>query len=147
MDGELQRISALPQKDKVKLHQAQLCGGYARARSEPHHLKTSASTDHSLVLVLVLVLYQSQAYLALLEQTLASSSALSEDLARWLAVVVGSDFPQIVARQVLEGYVAKLPEIEDRETRKAVLEKSIELLQPRVTSFEEEVRSRFHVAI
>lgn len=87
------------------------------------------------------MLYQSQAYLALLEQTLASSSALPEDLARWLAVVVGSDFPQIVARQVLEGYVAKLPEIEDRETRKAVLKKSIELLQPRVTSFEEEVRS------
>ena len=89
------------------------------------------------------MLYQSQAYLALLEQTLASSSALPEDLARWLAVVVGSDFPQIVARQVLEGYVVKLPEIEDRETRKAVLKKSIELLQPRVTSFEEEVRSCF----
>ncbi|KAG0654147.1 hypothetical protein C6P46_001957 [Rhodotorula mucilaginosa] len=99
MDGELQRISALPQKDKVTLHQAQLGGGYARA----------------------------------------SSSALPKDLARWLAVVVGSDFPQIVARQVLEGYVAKLPEIEDRETRKAVLKKSIELLQPRVTSFEEEI--------
>lgn len=39
MDGELQRISALPQKDKVGLHQAQLSGGYTRARSEPHHLK------------------------------------------------------------------------------------------------------------
>lgn len=75
----------------------------------------------------------------MLDQTLAGSSSLPADLSQWLSVVVGSDFPQIVARQVLDGYVAKLPEIADRETRKEILNRSVQLLQPRVTSFEEQV--------
>ncbi|BGP26256.1 COP9 signalosome complex subunit 4 [Rhodotorula toruloides] len=82
---------------------------------------------------------KSQAYLALLDQTLSSSKSLPTDLSQWLSVVVGSDFPQIVARQVLDGYVAKLPEIRDRETRKELLNRSVQLLQPRVTSFEEQL--------
>lgn len=136
MDDELQRIAALPQKDKVSYFTLRSYNARSSARgiASPTTRQSGLQPDAPRTLV------QSQAYLALLEQTLVSSSDLPRDLARWLSVVVGADFPQIVARQVLEGYVSKLPSIEDREARKAVLKRSIELLQPRVTSFEEEVR-------
>lgn len=84
---------------------------------------------------------QSQAYLSLLEQTIASSSDLATDLSQWLSVVAAADFPQIVARQVLEGFVARVQTIADREQKKKVYATSLELLQPRITSFEEQVRS------
>ncbi|GAA5823014.1 hypothetical protein JCM3770_005379 [Rhodotorula araucariae] len=85
---------------------------------------------------------KSQAYLALLSSTLtspASPATLESSLAQWLATVTAADFPQIVARQVLEGFVAQLGAIEDRETRKGVLRGALEMLQPRVTSFEEQI--------
>ncbi|GAA5950086.1 hypothetical protein JCM21900_004591 [Sporobolomyces salmonicolor] len=82
---------------------------------------------------------KSQAYSSLLSQTLGSSSSLESDLGQWLSVIVGSDFPQIVARQVLADYVAKVGEIQDREQRKEVMRRSLEKLQPRVSSFEEQV--------
>ncbi|GAA5922692.1 hypothetical protein JCM1841_001107 [Sporobolomyces salmonicolor] len=82
---------------------------------------------------------KSQAYSSLLSQTLSSSSSLESDLGQWLSVIVGSDFPQIVARQVLADYVAKVGEIQDREQRKEVMRRSLEKLQPRVSSFEEQV--------
>ena len=40
MDGELQRISALPQKDKVKVHQAQLARAATLERGQ------SPTTSH-----------------------------------------------------------------------------------------------------
>ncbi|GAA6009923.1 uncharacterized protein JCM10292_001037 [Rhodotorula paludigena] len=82
---------------------------------------------------------KSQAYLSLLEQTIASSSDLATDLSQWLSVVAAADFPQIVARQVLEGFVARVQTIADREQKKKVYATSLELLQPRITSFEEQV--------
>ncbi|GAA5862614.1 hypothetical protein JCM1840_002613 [Sporobolomyces johnsonii] len=82
---------------------------------------------------------KSQAYSSLLAQTLSSSSSLESDLAQWLSVIVASDFPQIVARQVLADYVAKVGEIQDREQRKEVMRMSLDKLQPRVSSFEEQV--------
>ncbi|GAA5888719.1 hypothetical protein JCM5296_000080 [Sporobolomyces johnsonii] len=82
---------------------------------------------------------KSQAYSSLLSQTLSSSSSLESDLAQWLSVIVASDFPQIVARQVLADYVAKVGEIQDREQRKEVMRMSLDKLQPRVSSFEEQV--------
>ncbi|BGP41896.1 hypothetical protein JCM10449v2_005890 [Rhodotorula kratochvilovae] len=85
---------------------------------------------------------KSQAYLSLLSSTLSSPSspsALEAALAQWLGTVTASDFPQIVARQVLEGFVAQLGKVEDRETRKGVLRGALEMLQPRVTSFEDQI--------
>ncbi|GAA5934286.1 uncharacterized protein JCM15063_004528 [Sporobolomyces koalae] len=97
MEGELGRISGLPQKDK------------------------------------------SQAYSALLSQTLSSSTALTRDLDQFLSTVVAADFPQIVARQVLQEYVHQIVEISDRDVKKQVMKQSLHELQPRVTSFEPEV--------
>ncbi|GAA5847919.1 hypothetical protein JCM9279_003491 [Rhodotorula babjevae] len=82
------------------------------------------------------------AYLSLLSTTLTSASSLpavESDLAQWLGTVSAPDFPQIVARQVLDGFVAQLTEVSDRETRKGLLKGALELLQPRVTSFEEQI--------
>ncbi|CEQ40071.1 SPOSA6832_01648, partial [Sporobolomyces salmonicolor] len=119
MEAELARISNLPQKDKVR---------FLYPSSTP---PSSPLTSLSLT--------QSQAYSSLLSQTLSSSSSLESDLGQWLSVIVGSDFPQIVARQVLADYVAKVGEIQDREQRKEVMRRSLEKLQPRVSSFEEQV--------
>jgi len=53
--------------------------------------------------------------------------------------VLASDFPQIVARQVLQEYVNQVVKVEDREKKKDIMRGSLEQLQPRVNSFEAEV--------
>lgn len=61
-------------------------------------------------------------------------------MSRYLSsTVVSPDFPQIVARQVLSDYVSQVLKIEDREVRKQVLGTSLNVLQPRVNQFENEV--------
>ncbi|GAA6020825.1 hypothetical protein JCM11491_004666 [Sporobolomyces phaffii] len=86
---------------------------------------------------------KSQAYSSLLSRTLSSWSsspaALAPDLDRFVSTVVASDFPQIVARQVLQDYVHQVVEIVDRDVRKEVMRTSLHQLQPRVNSFEQEV--------
>ncbi|GAA6061869.1 hypothetical protein JCM10212_001302 [Sporobolomyces blumeae] len=82
---------------------------------------------------------KSQAYSSLLTQTLESSSSLASDLDQFLSTVVAADFPQIVARQVLQEYVAQVSRVSDRDQKKEVMKASLNKLQPRVTSFEAEV--------
>ncbi|GAA5917618.1 hypothetical protein JCM6882_001991 [Rhodosporidiobolus microsporus] len=80
------------------------------------------------------------AYLSLLSQTLStpSDSSLIPSLRSWLSTVSASDFPQIVARQVLDGFAETVGKaVEERETRKEVLKMCTEVLQPRATSFED----------
>ncbi|GAA5825410.1 hypothetical protein JCM11251_006971 [Rhodosporidiobolus azoricus] len=80
------------------------------------------------------------AYLSLLSQTLSNPAApsLVPSLRSWLSTVADSDFPQIVARQVLEGFAETLAQgLQDRETKKDVLKMCTEMLQPRATSFED----------
>lgn len=133
MDAELSRIASLPQKDRVR----------------PSQSPRSPTSSPPLAPLTLLVraaqhAQQTSAYLSLLSSTLSSASpaTLESDLALWLGTVSAPDFPQIVARQALDGFVAQLAEVEDKETRKKVLKGALEQLQPRLTSFEEQVRRR-----
>ncbi|GAA5990020.1 hypothetical protein JCM11641_000587 [Rhodosporidiobolus odoratus] len=84
---------------------------------------------------------KSSAYLTLLSTALETSSSTSERLVAlrsWLSTVSASDFPQIVARQVLDGFADKVQQaVSDREERKEVLKMCTEVLQSRAGSFEE----------
>ncbi|GAA6037358.1 hypothetical protein JCM8097_008528 [Rhodosporidiobolus ruineniae] len=83
---------------------------------------------------------KSAAYLSLLSTTLStpSSPALVPSLRSWLSTVAAPDFPQIVARQVLDGFADTVVKaVQDREIRKEVLKTCTEVLQPRATSFED----------
>ncbi|GAA5874544.1 hypothetical protein JCM8547_002188 [Rhodosporidiobolus lusitaniae] len=83
---------------------------------------------------------KTSAYLSLLSSTLSAptSPSLIPSLRSWLSTVSASDFPQIVARQVLEGFAETVNgKVEDRETRKEVLRVCTEVLQGRATSFED----------
>ncbi|GAA5956146.1 hypothetical protein JCM3765_005466 [Sporobolomyces pararoseus] len=92
---------------------------------------------------------KSQAYSTLLSSLISNSSSSSEltsNLTQYLtSTVVSNDFPQIVARQVLSDYVnqilssSKSKIEEDRDLKKQVLNKSLEVLQPRVNQFENEI--------
>ncbi|GAA5906621.1 uncharacterized protein JCM6883_004535 [Sporobolomyces salmoneus] len=87
---------------------------------------------------------KSSAYSQLLSSTISTSSSLPSDLDQFLSLLVAPDFPQIVARQVLQEYVSQVAvekegKTRDREIRKEILRKSLERLQPRVNSFESEV--------
>ncbi|GAA5854826.1 hypothetical protein JCM5353_006069 [Sporobolomyces roseus] len=83
---------------------------------------------------------KSTAYSLLLTNTISTSSpSLSQDLDRFLSTVLASDFPQIVARQVLQEYVNQVVKVEEREKKKDIMRGSLEQLQPRVNSFEAEV--------
>ncbi len=72
-------------------------------------------------------------------QTIISGpeSSLPSSLSAWLDAVLGS--PQLVARQALTEFSAQLNSIKDHELRKDSLSLSLNKLQPRVTSFEEQV--------
>ncbi|BGP18230.1 hypothetical protein JCM10213_007859 [Rhodosporidiobolus nylandii] len=85
---------------------------------------------------------KSSAYLQLLASTLSApfDPSFIPSLRSWLSTVSASDFPQIVARQVLDGFAAALDkamEGEDAERRKETLRMCTEVLQPRANSFEE----------
>ncbi|GAA6017560.1 hypothetical protein JCM10207_001207 [Rhodosporidiobolus poonsookiae] len=80
------------------------------------------------------------AYLSLLQTTLSgpSSPALIPSLRTWLSTVSASDFPQIVARQVLDGFAVEVTsKVGERETRKEVLRMCTEVLQSRASSLED----------
>lgn len=124
MESQLQKIAALPQKDKVSYQ------GAAHSPLQP--------TD-----ALPRLPPQTAACLSLLSSTLSSSSSLQQDLAFFLDAILHADFPQIVARQALSEYVANLKTIADEEKRKEVMAMSLPKMQQRVTTFEEQVSRPF----
>jgi COP9 signalosome complex subunit 4 len=80
----------------------------------------------------------------LLNETIAISTSLLKDLALFLDVIIAESTGQVIARQVLTEYVAKitdLKEISDRELIKEVMAMSLEKIQPKVSTFEEQVSS------
>ncbi|KAL8290573.1 hypothetical protein RQP46_002831 [Phenoliferia psychrophenolica] len=82
---------------------------------------------------------KTQAYLSLLSATLADSSpARLSNLSLFLDAILSDSLAQIVARPCLTEYVARLKPIE-REARMEIMAMSIAKMQPRVTSFEEQV--------
>ena len=85
---------------------------------------------------------QSPAFIALLSSTFESSTNLLADLYLFLSAVLSDSLAQIVARQALTEYVGKLASIADRDARKEVMGMSLSKMQPRVTSFEEQVSRR-----
>lgn len=115
MQAELAKINSLSQKDKVRLTLS---------------LFFPTATDS---------LHQTQACVTLLSSTLTTSTTLVPDLSLYLDTILAQDFPQIVARQALSDYVARLKEIKDHEVKKQVMADSLGKIQPRVTTFEEQV--------
>lgn len=128
MEAELIKINSLGQKDKASMTIPQTDPRLERAnRAPPHpaHLTTWSLT-------------QAPAYSALLQTIVTGPEPeLSSSLSAWLDGVLGS--PQLVARQALTEFTAQLNQITDREARKDSLSLSLAKLQPRVTSFEEQV--------
>lgn len=86
-------------------------------------------------------LVQTAACVQLLQSTIndSGSATLSADLASFLDYVLAPDFPQMVARPTVTEYVANLPRITDREQRKSIMAMSLDKMQPRLTTFEEQV--------
>ncbi|KAK4702605.1 COP9 signalosome complex subunit 4, partial [Phenoliferia sp. Uapishka_3] len=81
---------------------------------------------------------KTQAYLSLLDSTLSDTTNLLQNLSLFLDAILSDSLAQIVARPCLTEYVAKLESIEP-EMRREVMSMSIAKMQPRVTSFEEQV--------
>lgn len=80
----------------------------------------------------------------MLNETIAISTSLLKDLALFLDAIIAESTGQVIARQVLTEYVAKitdLKEISDRELIKEVMAMSLEKIQPKVSTFEEQVSS------
>lgn len=137
MEAELSRISGLAQKDKVSLVPP------ARPTLHPSSLSHQPVCSNSSIYFARGALSQSQAYSQLLSRTLqeaaaAGSATQCQQLDTFLSTVVAADFPQIVARQVLQDYAHQVVDIQDRDARKQVLNTSLRVLQPRVNSFETE---------
>ena len=123
MQASLSQITSLPQKDKV-----------SRASPPPHTTHTALTRPSARA--------QTQAYLSLLSSTIAdSSSARLGNFVLFLDAILSDSLAQIVARPCLTEYVEKLEGL-DKEARMEVMAMSIPKMQPRVTSFEEQVRDR-----
>lgn len=85
-----------------------------------------------------MMITQAPAYSTLLQSIITGpESSLETSLSGWLDAVLSS--PQLVARQALTEFTAQLNSIPDRDSRKESLNLSLRKLQPRVTSFEEQV--------
>jgi len=83
---------------------------------------------------------QTQAYTTLLSDTLASPSAPPHALSLYLDAILSDSLAQIVARPCLTDYVAKIRELGEREVKKEVMGMSLQKMQNKITSFEEQVR-------
>lgn len=85
--------------------------------------------------------WQTAACIELVQSTVNSGSlaALSNELLTLLDYVLAADFPQMVARPTVTEYVNQLSQIKDREQRKEIMAASLDKMQPRTTTFEEQV--------
>jgi COP9 signalosome complex subunit 4 len=111
MDLKLAQVAALGPKDKAAAYQALVADTFARAAAEP----TSSSSSSS------------------------SSSAFAADL-RALVESVANQDSVVVGRQVLADVVRGLRAVEPREVRKRAVEDALAVVQPRLVSYEEQVR-------
>lgn len=86
------------------------------------------------------------AFTSLLDRTLDSqtstgfdSDKLARDLNKFISAVVQDSVGLVVSKQIVALFVKRLNEIKDIEARRTVAEKTLELLQDRQASFEEQV--------
>lgn len=86
------------------------------------------------------------AFTSLLDKTLESQSStdydsneLAKDLCKFISAVVQDTVGLVVSKQIVALFVKRLNEIKDIEARQAVAEKTLELLQDRQASFEDQV--------
>lgn len=91
------------------------------------------------------------AYLSLLPETLSrpDSSAIAADLHLLVDTVVNQDsVGLVVGRQVLAELVKSLGTgaLKDIELRKRIVEDTLATIQPRLTTYEEQVRMSSHLA-
>jgi COP9 signalosome complex subunit 4 len=85
------------------------------------------------------------AFTSLLDKTLASQSTgydsdkLAHDLNKLISAVVQDSVGLVVSKQIVALFVKRLNEIKVIEARRTVGERTLELLQDRQASFEEQV--------
>jgi len=84
------------------------------------------------------------AYLSLLSDTFnnPSSPSLSQDIHALVDHLISQDPGIIIGRQVLSDLVQRLTSgtISDVEVRKSIIQDALEVIQPRLTTYEEQVR-------
>ena len=80
------------------------------------------------------------AFQSILEQIYMSSPAsqLTDNLTAFIDAILSEAVSLVITRPVLVDFVARLDSIPDIETKKQVLTGSLERLQPRMVSFEEQ---------
>jgi COP9 signalosome complex subunit 4 len=107
MDGKIQALSALPQKDK------------------------------------------GSAFLSLLSDIFSdpSSQSIAQDIHALVDHLISQDPGIIVGRQVLSDLVQRLssPAISDLELRKSIIQDVLDLVQPRLTTYEEQARRPYRL--
>lgn len=85
---------------------------------------------------------RAESFSALLQSTLASSSRLPSDLTLYVQAAIQESTGLVVSRQVVAEFVKAVKSgIANPETRKAVIEQVLNVLQPRIVIYEEQVRS------
>lgn len=89
---------------------------------------------------------KTSAFTTLLDKTLASqsntgssSNDLARDLNRFISSVVQDSVGLVISKQIVALFVKRLHEITDLDARRTVAEKTLELLQDRQASFEDQV--------
>jgi hypothetical protein len=115
-------------------------------KSQLRHCKTqSLAMDAALSEVAALPsTSKTSAYTELLDKTLSNSSnndsdGLASDLKKYITAAMQDTTGLVVSKQVATLFVKRLVEIKDLEARRSVAEKTLELLQDRQGSFEEQV--------
>ncbi|KDE06419.1 hypothetical protein MVLG_03209 [Microbotryum lychnidis-dioicae p1A1 Lamole] len=87
------------------------------------------------------------ACMQLLNEVVSASSSLPLDLIRFLDATLASDFPPIVARPTLSTYIETLCNIVNRDVKKHAMGESLQKLQSRTTTYEEQITTlREHYA-
>ncbi|SCZ88176.1 BZ3500_MvSof-1268-A1-R1_Chr10-2g02868 [Microbotryum saponariae] len=90
---------------------------------------------------------QTPACIQLLNEVVSASSSLPLDLIRFLDATLASDFPPIVARPTLSAYIETLCNIANRDVKKHAMGESLQKLQSRTTTYEEQITTlREHYA-
>ena len=88
---------------------------------------------------------QANGYLSLLSDVLIKTdqSGVASDIRHLVDFVTQDHVNIVVGRPVIAELVRALDEkrVRDRETRKAILEDCLRIIQPRITRFEEQVRN------
>lgn len=94
---------------------------------------------------------RTDAFVSLLSSTFTSSTNLAHDSQLFLQAVVSEGTGLVVSRQVLSEYVKALAAqppaaaaLQDSEVKRRIIEQSIELLTPRVVTYEEQVSEKVY---